>query len=74
MEARMRGEEFVNGLKIQLISWQNRLNIEQQAQDKPVKCEQCSNMSVNGLCINCTKSQIKIMEHQLNNAKLHYDH
>jgi len=74
MEVCMRGEEFVNGLKIQLISWQNRLNIEHSAKDKPIKCEQCSNMSVNGLCLSCVNNQISIAESQLSNAKLHYDH
>ena len=74
MEVYMRGEEFINGLKIQLISWQNRLNIEHSAKDKSTKCEQCSNMSVNGLCLSCINGHISIAESQLSNAKMHYDH
>lgn len=76
MEVRMRGEEFISGLKISLLTWHGKLKAEQDHQSKGgdlVKCNQCANTCKNGLCIDCINGKIRLAESHLNNIKLHYD-
>jgi len=76
MEARMRGEEFISGLKISLLTWHGRLKAEQDHLSKGgdlVKCDQCTNTCKNGLCIDCLKGKIRLAEVLVDSAKLHYD-
>lgn len=76
MEVRMRGQEFISGLKISLLTWHGRLKAEQDNLLKDgdlVKCDQCANTCKNGLCIDCLKGKIRLAEALVDNAKLHYD-
>ena len=76
MEVRMRGENFIDGLRISLLTWRGRLSTEQQhlkSSGDIVKCEQCSNTSKNGMCVDCVSLKVRLMESQLESIKLHYD-
>ena len=61
----MRGQNFIDGIRISLLTWRGRLKAEQDLLLKDsdlVKCDQCANTCKNGLCIDCLKGKIRLAE------------